>query len=688
MLTRALILTSALLAGASPATADQRSEALLSDFVAWIDSSPLWTARAGAVRSEGADTLIADLTIELEATPELFTAQIAELRLTGLAPQKGGGFTADRIALSGALASTFALSAETGQPQGPGIMEYSIPSATMTGVEMPSFAGVGIDMQHVISSIVDVYAVAAQGAFTAFDLPEMSFVVSQTVPGVEGSVESSATYHNLHIGGLADGVIASQTAGPITGATLQPGVPEVSYTIERLESGPVDMGAIIRILDDDQYENGRGDGVWMPIVTDAVYRGITAAGEGFSFSLDSVSLDSIEGRQMDEAVMDELDAMIASGMAGAAGPADEERLLELVLGIYSAWRVGTFSMDGLDVDAAAEGSFSLASITLAGLSAAGLERFAMSGMDLVSPEAVASLGSFEIADVVWPDIRPLAFGEDIAPAGSDPRDAHAYSILAALPRIGHIGLHDVSGGTGPEPLVSLDTFTLDFSEWNEIFAGATDLVIEGLAISRDIPGLDAQALQMMDTLGYDELVFGASLTDRWSVDEGRDEAVWTFSLQDGADIEVSYELTGVTAEWVIDAIVAESESVQMKLLSRLGLAGAELRLTDRSLLERGFDAAVLMQGLTVDGPTYREQIRGAIPFMLSTALPEALASMVGEPLQAYLGGGRTLIAEISPAEPVSLLTLMNEQALDPAETAGRLGLTLRTEPAPAVPVSP
>ena len=255
-------------------------------------------------------------------------------------------------------------------------------------------------------------------------------------------------------------------------------------------------------------------------------------------------------------------------------------------------------------------------------------------------------------------------------------------MLAAIPRIGHIGLHDASGGTGPEALVGLDTFTLDFSEWNEIFAGATDLVIEGLTVSRDIPGLDAQALQMMDTLGYDELVFGASLTDRWSVDEGRDEAVWTFSLENGADIEVSYELTGVTAEWVIDAIGAETEPVQMKLLSRLGLAGAALRLTDRSLLDRGFDAAVMLQGLSVDGPTYREQIRGAIPFMLSTALPEALANMIGEPLQSYVGGGQTLVAEINPPEPIPLLTLMNEQGADPAATAAMLGLTLRTEPAP------
>jgi hypothetical protein len=683
MLTRAILLTSALVAVAAPAHADQRSEAMLSGFVTWIDSSPLWAARSGAVRSEGADTILADLVIELEDLPG-FSTNIAELRLTGLAAQKGGGFTADSIALTGASA-TWQMHPTRDMSTPYGHMEFAIPAATMSGVSMPSFAGVAIDMTRVIGSMVDVYALAAQGEFAAFDIPEMSFVVSQTTPGTVGSVESSATYRNFHIGRLADGVIASQTAGPITGTTIQPGAPEVSYAIERLESGALDLGAMVRIFDDSQYENGRGDGVWMPVVTDFAYTGITASGEGFKFNLDSISLDAIEGRQLDEAMMDEIDAIIAEGMTGAAAPVDEQRMMQLVLGFYSAWRVGTFSMDGLDVDASAEGAaFSLGNMTLAGLSADGLDEFSLGSMALSSPEAVASLGRFVVSDVQFPNIRPLLFGEEIAPAGSDPRDAHAYSILAAIPRIGHIGLHDAAGGTGPDALVSLDAFTLDFSEWNEVFAGATDLVLEGLSVSRDIPGLDAQALQMMDTLGYDELVFGASLTDRWSVDEGRDEAVWTFSLENGADIEVSYELTGVTAEWMIDAVAAETEAVQMKLLSRLGLAGAALRLTDRSLLERGFNAAVMLQGLSVDGPTYREQIRGAIPFMLSTALPETLARMIGEPLQTYVGGGQTLVAEINPAEPISLLTLMNEQGADPAETAAMLGLTLRTEPAPAL----
>ena len=383
--------------------------------------------------------------------------------------------------------------------------------------------------------------------------------------------------------------------------------------------------------------------------------------------------------------MDEIDAMIAEGMAGGAEPPNSERMAELVLGFYSAWRVGTFSMDGLNVDAQDEGAtFSLDNIAFSGLSAEGLDSFTMSGMDLASPEAVASLGLFEMEGLAFPNLRPMIFGESAMPADGDPRDQQAYAILASLPRVDHIGLHDIAGGQTADALVKLGSFTLDLADWNEIYAGAIDLVVEDLEIPRNLPGLDAQTLQMLDTLGYDRFVLGASLTDRWSPEDGRDEAVWTLSLQDGVDIEVGYTLTGVTDEWVIDAIAAESKSTQMKLLSRLGLAAANLRLTDRSLLDRGFNAAAVLQGLNVDGPTYREQIRGAIPFMLSTAVPETIARLISDPLTTYLGGGQTLIAEINPAEPISLLELQNAQAADPAETAEMLGLTVRTEPAPPV----
>jgi hypothetical protein len=187
---------------------------------------------------------------------------------------------------------------------------------------------------------------------------------------------------------------------------------------------------------------------------------------------------------------------------------------------------------------------------------------------------------------------------------------------------------------------------------------------------------------MMESLGYESFLFGASFSDRWSPEEGRDEAVWTLTMQDGADIELGYTLSGVTADWVIDAIGADTEPEQMMLLGQLALESANIRVTDRSLLERAFEVAAQLQGLNVDGASYREQIRGAIPFMLSTAVPEAIASMISEPLQAYLGGGQTLIVELNPPQPVSLLQVMSNPDRDAAAATEMLGLTLRTEPAP------
>jgi hypothetical protein len=343
----------------------------------------------------------------------------------------------------------------------------------------------------------------------------------------------------------------------------------------------------------------------------------------------------------------------------------------------------------MNVDAPAESSsFSLANFTLANLSSDGIERTSVSGLNLQTPMANASLGRFELSGFVFPDVHAMIGMSSSMPMLEDAaaRTEFARSVLAAMPRLDHVGIHDLSAGEGAEPLITLASATLDFSEWNEIFAGATDLAIDGLALSKNLPGIDEQTLQMMNSLGYDNLIFDGSLTDRWDAESGRDEAVWTASLQNGADVEVSYSLTGLTAEWVLSAIAAsygdESEHAMMKLLSRVALEGATVRTTDRSLLDRAFTTAAQLQGLTVDGPAYREQIRGALPFMLSSAIPAQIASLVATPLQEFMAGGQTLVADIAPDSPISLLAMSQlADSGDPTQAVEALGLTLHSEPA-------
>jgi hypothetical protein len=114
-------------------------------------------------------------------------------------------------------------------------------------------------------------------------------------------------------------------------------------------------------------------------------------------------------------------------------------------------------------------------------------------------------------------------------------------------------------------------------------------------------------------------------------------------------------------------------------VSELGVAKARLTVVDRSLLDRGFGVAAQKQGLTIDGAAYREQMRAALPFLISAAVPAEVAKLVTAPLQSFLGGGQKLLAIVAPPTPIKIPDLM-QAAENPTALPGMLNMTLTTEP--------
>jgi hypothetical protein len=391
-------------------------------------------------------------------------------------------------------------------------------------------------------------------------------------------------------------------------------------------------------------------------------------------------------RQADEPFAASLDRLFDPATAEEQKP---EQILEALLDIYSTFRLGTFRVNSIAVDAPAEQvSSALGGITLSGLSNEGIDSFLLKSLSVRAPDGFASLDNIEFAGFVFPDVRALmqfaALESDAEP------QRHAETIratFAALPRISHIGLSNFVGGQSETSAVKLGSFSVDLEDWNDFFAESTDVRLEGLEIPRSLANLDRKAGQMMDELGYDRLVFGLSLHDRWAPSSGTDDAIWSVAMQDAGDIELSYGLSGVTPEWIIRATAAAGQTedktaATMAMLADIGLKDATLKITDRSLLDRGFNVAAKLQGLTIEGPAYREQMRGALPFLLSAAVPASISKLLSKPLQEFLAGGQTLVAEIAPPTPIPLPDVISAAEGDPMALPERLGIAVRTE-APA-----
>jgi hypothetical protein len=366
--------------------------------------------------------------------------------------------------------------------------------------------------------------------------------------------------------------------------------------------------------------------------------------------------------------------------------------LEAVTGMYAAWRLGTLRLAGLAVDVPAESAaFSLAGFTLTGLSSEGIDSFIVKGVEAESPDGFFSMGNFEFAGLAFPDLDALMqFAALESDATRDRHDETMRAAFAALPRLAHFAVDNVAGGLTRDLAVTLKGLRLELKDWNEFFAETTDFRLEELVVPRALMQVDEQRAQIVDQLGYDAMNFSMAFSDRWSLAEGTDVGAWTFEIEDAAEVELVYRIGGVTMDWMLDATAAaargdDSEAALMEMLAGLTFEEATVKVTDRSLLDRGFGVAALMQGLTIEGKAYREQMRGALPFLLSAAIPAELAKLVTKPLQSFLAGNQTIIVNVDPPQPLGFDALVAAAAMEPQAIVDMLGVTLTTEAAPAKP---
>jgi hypothetical protein len=485
--------------------------------------------------------------------------------------------------------------------------------------------------------------------------------------------------------GLDDGVLALQQAGPVTVTRRDQDGGVFELTIREFAVEQMDLRAFAHVFDPGEYRDGRGDETWRPLAARLRYAGIAVQGsDGGRLALDELALERIDARQPSEPLSREWDPLL-----DPAAPIDErdQRAIEAVASLYSAWRIGSVSISDLSAEApGGTASLSLAGLTVSDFSQEAIARLSVDALRGESRAGMLSVGALDLAGFVFPDLEALlafaAVEKDARP------DAHAAAMNAAfggLPRLDHFEMKDViAGKPGAEP-IRMGALALDFDQWNEAFAEETDLRIEGLAVPSDLIELDAETEQILQILELEHPVLGVTFADRWSPQSGRDHGTFALSIENAAELELSYLLTGVTFDWMLEATAAaaktdDSGAALAAMLDDLKLARVELRVGDRSLVDRAFTVAAKKQGLTIEGAAYRQQMSAALPFLLASVAPPELAKKVSSPLKDFLAGGRTLVAVAAPATPLPLMDLL-AAAADPIGLVDLVNLTLTSEAA-------
>lgn len=189
----------------------------------------------------------------------------------------------------------------------------------------------------------------------------------------------------------------------------------------------------------------------------------------------------------------------------------------------------------------------------------------------------------------------------------------------------------------------------------------------------------AQAFAMVKELGFDELVFETSQTqiidsktDTVSVNDG------LITLKDGFDLSYNYEGTGLNE--LQSNLNSDTSNTNLEAaLQALTINGLQLRLEDKSIVERGLGLAAKFRGASPE--QLKKEMKLAVtlaPLAAGSGLERDLIKEMGGALTDFIGGnGKTLSIVITPEAPIALTDLANLKNSGTSMKA--LGFTAKTE---------
>lgn len=167
-----------------------------------------------------------------------------------------------------------------------------------------------------------------------------------------------------------------------------------------------------------------------------------------------------------------------------------------------------------------------------------------------------------------------------------------------------------------------------------------------------------RAYDMVKDLGFDELVFQSSQTtildantDSVTVKDG------LLTMKDGFKLSYNYDASGLKA--MTDRMQA-SNGQQMDVqdaMEDMKLNGFQLRLEDRSIVERGLKLAGKFRGAEPDQVKKELKVALALAPMMASGLEgEMLGEMAGA-FGEFVDNGGTLSIVMAPKEPISMQEL-------------------------------
>jgi len=535
--------------------------------------------------------------------------------------------------------------------------ELNVVDFRITNLEVPE-PGYEYDETRPISSILEIWGSVSQIRIDEIAIDRLD------IGQFEGGLNSLVSYHNFVVNGVADGRIASTSAGPLIMESPSPD-PLFTMTMDETRSENIDLGALIWVLDPAAYEGGNRE--WRTMLGHAEYNNIIVAAPDLQLRIRAIEIDDFETRQAAMPFAPTLERLMTGAADMSAREADE-LFQQIIVDLISPWGLGGFSIQGLDLYADEIDRFHLGEFHISDFSLDGLGEIGLSDLDIVvGGEGYLKFGTFAIGGGVFPDEDIIRRVLAITAAGGE-----FTKYEEVLPTIAYIEIADFEFAAAATLPVTLDRLLIGADGYLAALPTENQFEVQGLGIPLSL--IPAELRRLLTQVGYTELNIDFGIYLDW------DEATETLLMEDlhvaivdAGSITASIELGGVTREMFenLDALSPEQ-------LEQVTLNWADVRVVDEAVADRLF--AWTAQGTDQPADQYRNEFIIGLPFLLGLTIDRAIAAEVSPPIQQFLREPSILLMSAHPAEPVPIVEIMAAVESSPFALLDLLDVELAVEP--------
>ena len=631
-----------------PALAEQPIETAIRNWVTTLDASPNWAASFSDLTYDEYQrtATLRNLTIRSETLATKIELDFGTIAVTNYAEASDGAFKAS------------AITADTGKIVIGDLGSSKLTDIRVDNLAVPSFANFTFDPNRIFTSVAKGWGILAR---TSIDSVRVGRIDATETNEGQTSVASFGTYE---LKGMANGIIDQVTLGPISQEMPSPdGL--LTFTVEKLEARKYDLNAIDAVLDPDRYVGGVGDGQWRTALGLEIYRNFSIEMPGASIRMGSFEMENLRVRQPAKSFAGFFDTLLSTPDLSEA---ETERLMrDNFANLLSFVGVGAMRLNDLDISAPEIERFHLGDFHIDDLSSDGIGEIGIRDLDIAIQDK-GSVGAERLAlgGFKFPSPQLLVSSIFASQSGVE------FDPMPLVPTLGFAEAVGVDVNQAGKQLGAVDRARIDLGAY--IGPVPTSITNEVRGLDLDLSQIDdRRAREMIRGLGYDRLVADYGFRLAWrEADDSVNLDGFRLAIRDLATLNADATLTGLSRQAIEDPARLESA------LSSLLFTRGKLAIEDKSIVER----AVGMQAkkLNVEPEKFRQQIAGALPFLLMVLKNPGFQGKLAPALQAFIKAPGTMTLTAAPATPVPLMKLFETADSAPQKLPDLLDVQISTSP--------